>query len=519
MKIKNIRIKNFRGYMQETIIDFNDLTVFVGRNDAGKSTILEALDLFFNDGKGVIKYDKADLNIASDEREFIIAVCLCELPETVVVDACYQTSLADEYLLNENNELEIVKKFNGSKCSATYIRALHPTNPKCADLHLKKKNDLKAIIQTQGIACDNLTVNSIMRRAIWQHYQDDLQFENVNLDVTAGEDTKKIWAKLSAFLPQYSLFQSDRQNSDGDKEVQDPLKVAVAQFFQDVELQQTLAEVAEKVEAKLKEVSDRTLQKLREMDPNVADSLKPVIPSASSLKWADVFKSVSITADEDIPINKRGSGVKRLILLNFFRAEAERRQQSGDSTGMIYAIEEPETSQHFANQKILADALIELSKAQNTQVVLTTHSGVFVKKLDYRDLRLIAENDFGAKYVTPIQNGLLPYTSMNEVNYTAFGEVTEEYHDELYGFIDKQGWLSDFENGKPQRPYMREKSDGSLVRQTRTLTHYIRDVQHHPENTNNAKYTDAELAQSISEMREYLTRKMEESAVWMEDDS
>lgn len=50
MKIKNIRIKNFRGYMQETIIDFNDLTVFVGRNDAGKSTILEALDLFFNDG-------------------------------------------------------------------------------------------------------------------------------------------------------------------------------------------------------------------------------------------------------------------------------------------------------------------------------------------------------------------------------------------------------------------------------------------------------------------------------------
>ena len=92
MKIKNIRIKNFRGYMQETIIDFNDLTVFVGRNDAGKSTILEALDLFFNDGKGVIKYDKADLNIASDEREFIIAVCLCELPETVVVDACYSSN-------------------------------------------------------------------------------------------------------------------------------------------------------------------------------------------------------------------------------------------------------------------------------------------------------------------------------------------------------------------------------------------------------------------------------------------
>ena len=29
MKIKNIRIMNFRGYMQETKIDFNDLTAFV----------------------------------------------------------------------------------------------------------------------------------------------------------------------------------------------------------------------------------------------------------------------------------------------------------------------------------------------------------------------------------------------------------------------------------------------------------------------------------------------------------
>ena len=43
MKIKNIRIMNFRGYMQETKIDFNDLTAFVGKNDVGKSTILEAV--------------------------------------------------------------------------------------------------------------------------------------------------------------------------------------------------------------------------------------------------------------------------------------------------------------------------------------------------------------------------------------------------------------------------------------------------------------------------------------------
>lgn len=58
MKIETLRIKNFRGYCGETTISFEDLTAFVGKNDMGKSSILEALDVFFNDSKGVIKLDK-----------------------------------------------------------------------------------------------------------------------------------------------------------------------------------------------------------------------------------------------------------------------------------------------------------------------------------------------------------------------------------------------------------------------------------------------------------------------------
>lgn len=508
MKIDSVTLSNFRGYKNETTILFNDLTVFVGKNDAGKSTVLEALDLFLNDGKGVIKYDRADINVDNADNEFVIGVTFGDLPERVIVDATFQTTLTDEFLLNKDGKLEVIKKYNGSKCTSVLLKAFHPTNPQCADLHLKKRNELKTIIRDQGIQCNNTTINSIMRKAIWKSCETDLQQDEVYIDVTAGDDTKKIWVKLSTFLPLYSLFQSDRQNSDGDKEIQDPLKAAVALYFQDAELQQTLNEVAEKVETRLKEVADRTLAKLREMDPNVANSLKPVIPATESLKWADVFKSVSITADEDIPINKRGSGVKRLVLLNFFRAEAERRQQDGNHTGIIYAIEEPETSQHFTNQKILADALISLSGTPHTQVVLTTHSGVFVKKLNYDDLRLISEDGQGEKHVTQIQRGLLVYPSMNEVNYTAFGEITEEYHDELYGFIYGKGWMHEYESGKPQRTYNQLKQDGTIAVKSHTLTHYIRDVQHHPENGNNPKYTDIELAQSIADMRTFIASKI-----------
>ena len=509
MRIKQVSLYNYRGYREVTTIDFNDLTVFVGRNDIGKSTVLEALDLFFNDGRGIVRFDKADINISSNDNCYKITVVFSELPPKVVIDALYETSLQEEYLLNAEGDFEVRKVFNGNKCTNTAIRAYHPTNSLCANLHKKKKSELKAIIAKEGIECANQNINAVMRKAIWNAYQDNLQLEEIDLDVNAGEDTKRIWEKLSNVMPVYSLFQADRQNSDSDKEVQDPLKLAVAQFFQDEELQKTLTAVAEQVELRLKEVADRTLEKLREMDPNVADSLRPVIPSAKSLKWTDVFKNVSIASDDDIPINKRGSGVKRLVLLNFFRAEAERRGEQGDSTGIIYAIEEPETSQHFSNQRILADALISLSKAPNTQVIMTTHSGVIVKKLQYKDLRLITTNEAGNTCIVPVEGGLLGYPTLNEVNYTAFGEATEEYHDELYGYIDGHHWLAEYETGKPRRRYIRVKRNGTLVEDPHTLTHYIRDVQHHPENTNNPRYTDIELAQSIVEMRAFIKRKIE----------
>ena len=47
MRIKSLYLDNFRGYESSTSIDFESLTAFVGKNDIGKSSILEALYIFF----------------------------------------------------------------------------------------------------------------------------------------------------------------------------------------------------------------------------------------------------------------------------------------------------------------------------------------------------------------------------------------------------------------------------------------------------------------------------------------
>jgi Chromosome segregation ATPases len=50
MRLAAVILENFRGFKSPTRIDFDSLTGIVGRNDVGKSSILEALDIFFDGG-------------------------------------------------------------------------------------------------------------------------------------------------------------------------------------------------------------------------------------------------------------------------------------------------------------------------------------------------------------------------------------------------------------------------------------------------------------------------------------
>lgn len=507
MKIKTVRVENFRAYKSETTFELNDLNVIVGKNDIGKSTVLEALDIFFNENKGTIKIDKDDINKKCKEEgntEIKISVVFEELPETLTIDATNPTTLESEYLLKSDNTLEIVKKYPNAGKEKVFIKANHPTNESCSELLLKKNADLKKLL-TDEIECEDKTKNATIRKALWNHYSEDLQLKEIEIEI-AKLDAKNTWEQLKKHMPLYTLFQSDRKNSDGDSEVQNPMKLAVAEILKDNELRENLNKVAQEVEKKLIEVSNKTLEKLNEMNPEIAESLTPIIPSPESLKWVDVFKSVSITGDQDIPINKRGSGVKRLILLNFFRAEAERRQKEINVPSIIYAIEEPETSQHPNHQRKLIEAFIELSKADKTQVILTTHSPAIVKMLDFEHLQLIKDGE--EKEVINIERNNLPYPSLNEVNYLAFGESNDEYHNELYGFIESEELLQSFKQGKATMLYRRQLRNG-IREEQKILSEYIRHQIHHPENTENVRFTNEQLQQSIGEMRVFITNNFE----------
>tara|TARA_R100001509_G_C4869913_1_gene216307 strand:- start:124 stop:1848 length:1725 start_codon:yes stop_codon:yes gene_type:complete len=349
------------------------------------------LEIFFNNE--TVKIDIGDHNVHVNDPEMSIQVSFRPEDKQYTIDTV-PTDLHREYLLDENGELTIKKSWDCSKDKLTatslktYIVANYPAVFKEPLISLKIA-DLKKLLDTYADKLDIKEVkknkSSSIRQAIYE-VEDLAEFSPKEIPIDK-EDGKKIYDSLKLDLPLFFIFQSDRANKDSDKEVQDPLKAITKTAIG--QLEQELEQVKEQIRVKAEGLGNRTLEKLKEMNPEIAEVLSPQMTHKA---WDSLF-SFSFNCDDGIPINKRGSGVRRLILLNYFRAEAERK--NSEERNVIYAIEEPETSQHPDWQVELFNALVELSENPNTQVLITTHSPSLAGLVCPENILFVYKNEQG----------------------------------------------------------------------------------------------------------------------------
>ena len=398
MNLLSLTLRHFRCFREETTVSFADLTAIIGKNDVGKSSVLEALEIFFNNE--TVKIDGGDLSVSAEDNLIEITCEFNDLPASLILDAQAETSLADEFLLTKTGTLTIRKVFDTTTSrpkEEVSVSAYHPTSDQYSDLLALTNTNLKKRLTELGIATTDVQLNNnpSLRGAIW-HSCYDLKLATTSVPVTKA-DAKQIWEKLREHLPRYALFQSDRPSLDSDSEIQDPMKYAVATALEEPNVKTKLSEVIEAVRSSAIDLANRTHKTLATIDPNLASELTPDF--RSDPKWGGLF-SLTLLSDEGIPVNKRGSGVRRLILLSFFRAEAERNVESGQVPNIIYAIEEPDTSQHPNNQKLLLASIEDISVEPGRQVILTTHSPGFASDLPLSSFRFLQKGPARQRTIT-----------------------------------------------------------------------------------------------------------------------
>lgn len=442
MKIERVKLKNFRSYKWEIEIPLKDMNIILWKNDIWKSSILEALDIFFNDWKWCISLSKEDLSKQTLEEDIEITVYFSDFDDEIILETL-PTSISWEYLLNSEWFLQIKKVYSWASMKAsTYIVAEHPSNDDfISKLLLKKISELQVHIRTKSITVSwDSRISSVLRESIRNSYW-ELNFELQEIPAEK-EWAKELWEQIQIKLPSYTLFQSDRSNSDQDNEIQNPMNIALKNILAKPDILIKLNEVFKEVKNEMEVVANWTLSKLRWINPNLADELSPKLPDFEKLWWNRAFSKTEIISD-DIPLNKRWSWVKRMVLLSFFLNEIERRRNEEWLADIIYAFEEPETSQHPHHQEILIEAFNNLSQESWVQVILTTHSPYIYKNFTKNpDINLLyIDNDSSwNKKIDDIFSSFTLFShspSWWEINYYVYWLPTYEFFDELYSRLEE----------------------------------------------------------------------------------
>lgn len=405
MKIKSLRIQNFRSFNDQTL-HLDDYTCLVGGNGSGKSNVLCALNVFFreteesaNDLTLLQDEDFHNKNVAEPVRVTVTFDSLSEAAKEDFKDYVRQEELVvtAEAHFDPVTRTAPVKQFGQRKAMiafAPYFAALGDNRP------VKELKELYATIRkafselplpgTKDAMTDALRTYEASKPTLCELIQSEDQFYGVSKG--ANKLGKYIqWVFVPA-VKDATTEQVETKNTSLGKLLARTVRASV-NFSDDIK---KVREDAQKEYAKIIAGKQSVLETLsHSLQTRLTEWAHP--DAFLRLAWRqDAEKSVQVQdpVAEMIAgecgfqgnLSRFGHGLQRSYLLALLQELAG----SGDDNAprLILACEEPELYQHPPQARHLAEVLRILSTA-NSQVIVCTHSPYFVSGQSFESVRLV----------------------------------------------------------------------------------------------------------------------------------
>ena len=384
MRVHSMRVENYGPFARLEEITFSSLSTIIGRNDAGKSHSLRALQLFF----GRNKLDAGDVyDFAEDGDQVVIEVSLTALPDTLAYEGG-GLILADERLLDASGRLRVRKTF---PCAGPYD---HPAlalivqdfaDERFSGLLALKERDLNercaaaGVPPTEGKRKRSAAEKRAALRAIAQ--EQSLPLAERVMPLSARDE---LWKSIEAQLPRYELFETDTRLGVGETSFQAQFRPIVRAATEEAAVVAARDAFTESINRALQSEVDAIFERLRRH--TAAFSGLTVRPAFS---WEKAVSFEILGTDEhgvQRSLDQRGSGMRRLLMVAFFQYLAEKTLEHDHN--VIYAVEEPENCLHPGLQRELVTSFRALAD-EGSQVILTSHSPVFAGASPLADLVLI----------------------------------------------------------------------------------------------------------------------------------
>ena len=473
MILKTIIVKNYKSVesleIQIEEIEKSFTYSLLGINESGKSSILKGISFF---EESLVNFP-SDFHNIEEAIEIVFKYELTDKDIKEFKDELSKKHFFDKELLNKISlkEIELYAQYSNSN-PATFVRfeVLKFKEPLFTDytFNTVEKKPVKKTKPDEPdfdleTFCDENLVDYFYGKShfivFWQSTPEFLLLDDIDLTIFAANPTE-------VSIPLKNCFLLAGIPKD---------KIAT-------EINKLTNNVA--INSLQSKLSDFTTQHINELWPEhpVTITFQISNQKISLLIEDNGIKYSPKTASQ------RSDGFKQFLS---FLLTISVEIKGSELENTILLIDEPETHLHPPAQINLMNELINISSNDKKNIVFyATHSNYMIdKNFLNRNYKVVKEKNKNTK----IQKILGKTTSYAEVNYNIFGILTNDYHNELYGYIEAEDKTKLDALTKDRKWYnskLKKEVDVSL-------SEYIRHSIHHPENTKNKKVTDRELAKSI----------------------
>ncbi len=379
MFIKELKIENFRGFKEETIIQFqNGINVLIGANNSGKTTILKSLELLFsNNSSKYLKTEDFNHNTTIEDLKtkspkVIISATLVESKDEdrfsddlitvstwlTKIEKPYEAKITYEFALPEKDEKEyfdLINSINSNEINS-YWNEIEST--------IIKKYTYKIFIGNPEYK------NPVDHDSIKQF---DFQFMNairdVERDLFSGKNT--LLKEVIDFFIDYDIKINNIKKSEKSKQIKERKNL----FSKEAQ------NLIDNLQSRMITGKKEMLKYVEETGANF-DNSKPNFDG--KITDTELYSALKLVVQNEtgitLPATRNGLGYNNLIFISLLLAKMQKnssKEYLGDNakTFSILAFEEPEAHLHPNMQyKLLKFLDTNRSSHEVRQMFITTHS-------------------------------------------------------------------------------------------------------------------------------------------------
>jgi predicted ATP-dependent endonuclease of OLD family len=398
MKIQTVCIKNFRT-LKDVTIPFDSVTTFIGPNGTGKSTVLRALDWFFNGKPGSLTEKDCSFGVTDENIE--VQVTFADLtakdrealgkyaPNGVLAFTAWKRRLPDGVeVLSANakgfpgfNEIKTAGSAGAKKDLYAALRSDR------ADLNLPAANTGAAVEQAmtawEAAHIDQLVdVPEALQTNFFGFNSGGkmsglFDFVLVTADLRASEESIDGKASIIGRILERSV---DRAAADDEiAKIVEESRAKQQQVYQ------------EKFRAQLDAMTTQLNEIVGSYSPGRAVT---VSPSQVELKAPrTTFDVAVLDGSTETAVERQGHGFQRTILISALQLLAQSGAASTEGV-ICLAIEEPELFQHPIQAQAFAKVLRSLADdpSKRIQVTYATHSPYFLEPRKFDQVRRLTRS-------------------------------------------------------------------------------------------------------------------------------